>query len=129
MKFARKSDIITIGIVAVVSMLAWLVYSNLYGYSGKYAEIYYRSELVKTVDLTTGEEGRFFLEQAPQVVFQLYKDGSIAFVQSDCPDKICVMSGRLHRVGEYAACIPNRIYIKILSEEKAGPEQPDIIIG
>ncbi|NLV86282.1 MAG: NusG domain II-containing protein [Clostridiales bacterium] len=129
MKFARKSDIIIIAIVAAISVLTWFIYGNLYGHSGKYAEIYYRSELVKTVDLTTGEEGRFSLEQAPNVVFQLYKDGSIAFVQSDCPDKICVKSGRLHRVGEYAACIPNRIYIKILSEEKAGPEQPDIIIG
>ena len=129
MKFARKSDIIIICIIAAAAVLAWLIYGSFYGHSGKYAEIYCRSELVKTVDLTAGEEGRFSLEQAPNVVFELYKDGSIAFVQSDCPDKICVKSGKLHRVGEYAACIPNKIYIKILADESLEPEQPDIIIG
>ena len=110
MKFARKSDIIIIGIIAAVSVLAWFIYGSFYGHSGKYAEIYYRSELVKTVDLTKGEEESFSLEQLPNVVFKLYKDGSIAFLESDCPDKICVKSGKLHRAGEYAACIPNRVY-------------------
>lgn len=129
MKFARKSDFLLIAAVAVVSLLIWLAYSSFLTHPGRFAEIYYHSELVKRVDLTTGETGRFSIEQEPDVVFELYGDGSIAFIVSDCPDKTCVKSGRLSRAGEYAACLPNQIYIKIVSEEKGRSDDPDIIVG
>jgi hypothetical protein len=129
MKFARKSDFLIIVAVVVVSALIWLAYSSFFAHPGRYAEIYYDSELVRRLDLSAGETGRFSIEEEPDVAFELYGDGSIAFVLSDCPDKTCVKSGRLSRVGEYAACLPNHIYIKIVSEEKGRSEDPDIIVG
>lgn len=129
MKFARKSDFFIIAAIVAVSALVWFLYTGLSAQPGKYAEIYYQSELVKTVDLSSGETGQFSIAQAPSVVFELYADGSIAFVSSDCPDKICIKSGKLSQAGEYAACIPNQLYIKIVSEGKDHSEEPDIIVG
>ncbi len=129
MKLARKSDVCIIAAIVVVSALIWLAYNTLFVYPGAYAEIYFNSELVRRVDLRGGETGSFSIEQEPDVVFELYGDGSIAFLASDCPDKTCVKSGRLSRVGEYAACLPNQIYIKIVSEEKGRSEDTDIIVG
>ncbi len=46
------------------------------------------------------------------------KDGAISFVQSDCPDKICVQSGALSKPGQTAACVPAGILIKIESSKE-----------
>lgn len=129
MKFARRTDIVIIAVIAVAAVLFWFLYSTVFGKTGTYAEIYYRSERVMTVDLSEGKEDTFSIEQVPDVVFQLYADGSIAFTESDCPDKVCIQSGRLHLAGQYAACLPNQLYMKIISTEKGNSDAPDIIIG
>lgn len=46
------------------------------------------------------------------------KDGEIGFLESDCPDKICVRTGALRRAGESAACVPNRVAIVIRGEKR-----------
>ena len=128
MKFARKSDLVVILILIAAGILIWALFNTVFGRSGVVAEIYYKSELVKTVALTAGVDESFSIDGLPNVVFHQYPDGSIAFIESDCPDKVCVKSGRLHLIGQMAACLPNQVYIKIVG---AGSDKdaPDIIIG
>ena len=41
------------------------------------------------------------------------KDGA-AFVESaDCPDKICVRTGKIREVGEVIACLPHRLTVSV----------------
>ncbi len=119
MKFAGRLDIIIVAVLAAAAILAWTLYTGVLGKAGTTAEIYYRSQLVKTVALKTGQDETFSIQQEPDVVFRLHPDGSISFEESDCPDKICIESGKLHLAGQYAACLPNLIYVKIVSEEDA----------
>jgi len=128
MKFARKTDIIISVIAAVAALLAWIIYSNVLDNKGTYAEIYYQSELVETVNLSAGQNKFFSIEQEPDIIFHLTEDGGIAFEQSDCPDKICIKAGRLHLAGQYAACLPNRVYVRILSDDPSS-DAADISIG
>lgn len=128
MKFAAKRDLIIVGAVAAIGLLLFFITSGAVGKAGAYAEIYYKSQLVKTVALSEGKEESFSLDKVPNVVFQLYSDGSIAFIESDCPDKICIRSGKLHLVGQTAACLPNEVYIKIVSIQK-DPDAPDLVVG
>ncbi|MEA4822811.1 MAG: NusG domain II-containing protein [Clostridiaceae bacterium] len=129
-KFAKKSDIIIIAAFISVGILLWIFFGGLFGGSnGLRAEIYYKSELIKTVDLTEGKEESFSVEGVPTVVFHLYTDGSIAFIKSDCPDQICVRSGRLRKVGQMAACLPNQLYMKIVGSAPGNSDEPDMIIG
>jgi len=130
MKLVKRADLILIAVVACAGLILWAYWARLSGSAdGLRAEIYYRSELMKTVDLTAGKEESFSIDGVPNVVFHLYEDGSIAFVESDCPDQICVRTGRLRRVGQMAACLPNRLYIKIVGPESGDTNEPDIIIG
>ncbi|MCE5236322.1 MAG: NusG domain II-containing protein [Clostridiaceae bacterium] len=128
MKFARKRDLLFIGAVAAIGVLLWVLLNGAVGKAGAYAEIYYRSRLVKTVALTENREESFSLAELPDVVFHLYGDGSIAFVESDCPDKICIRAGRLHLVGQTAACLPNEVYMKIVATT-FDPDAPDLVVG
>ncbi len=128
MKFAAKRDLIIVGVIAVIGFLLWFLVNGTEGKTGAYAEIYYRSQLVKTVSLSEGKEESFSVGELPNVVFHLYGDGSIAFIESDCPDKICIRSGKLHLAGQTAACLPNEVYIKIVSAQK-DPDAPDLVVG
>lgn len=128
MKFAGKRDILLISAIVVCGVLVWLFLSGAFSKAGSYAEIYYKSELVETVALTTEEEKSFSIPQLDNVVFHLYADGNIAFVESDCPDKVCIHAGKLHLDGQMAACLPNEVYIKIVSV-RVDPDAPDLVIG
>lgn len=42
----------------------------------------------------------------------------IRFTDADCPDKICVHSGKLTKPGDMAACVPNKTMIRIVGSEE-----------
>lgn len=42
------------------------------------------------------------------------KDGKVRFLASPCSGKQCVHAGRLHRSGEFAACLPNGVSVYVV---------------
>ena len=46
-------------------------------------------------------------------------DGAVYFVDSPCQDKICISVGSLRDVGQWAACLPNRVFVTIVGEADA----------
>jgi hypothetical protein len=129
MKFFKKSDLIIIFGIFVVGLAVWAVFSFNNSTKPAKAEIYYKSELVATIDLNTGVEKEFSIPQNENVIFHLEKDGRIGFEKSDCPDKICVKTGMLKSVGETAACLPNEIILKIVPLNARSDEELDMIVG
>ncbi len=128
MKFFKKTDLIVIIILLVISATVYVTYNYLAQGEEAKAEIYLESELMKTVVLSTGEDSTFSIPGKENVVFHLYKDGFIAFEKSDCPDQICVHSGRLHIVGQSAACLPNGLILKIVPVNGYHNNQNDVVI-
>lgn len=37
------------------------------------------------------------------------------FESSPCPNQLCIQAGHQHRPGQWAACLPNRVFLRILS--------------
>ena len=129
MKFFRKTDIMIVLGIVLVSIIIWGTYNFVFADSSGKAEIYYESKLVKTVALDTGVDKTFSIPQNEHVVFHLSKDGTISFEHSDCPDKICIKSGNLRMVGRTAACLPNKIILKIVPTKARGTDDLDMIVG
>lgn len=48
--------------------------------------------------------------------------GKIRFLSSDCPDRLCVKSGWLDRSGDIAACVPNRVVIRLAGDSGGAPD-------
>lgn len=45
------------------------------------------------------------------------EDGTVAVVQADCPNQICVHTGPISREGEVITCLPHGVMIYIPREE------------
>lgn len=129
MKFFKKSDILVVLSIVLIGIISLIIYNNIYSNKPAKAEIYYKSELVRTIDLNTGVEKRFSIPQDEHVIFHLEKDGSIYFEEADCPDKICIKTGKLNSVGETAACLPNEIFLKIVPIKNRSENDLDMIVG
>lgn len=44
------------------------------------------------------------------------EEGRIRFLESDCPDEICVQMGWLTKPGDKAVCLPSKVVIKIVGD-------------
>lgn len=128
MKFAKKTDLLVLAAIAAIGLFAFLFYRFTVGTTAVKAEIYQGSTLVETVPLGSGADRTFSVEGNEQVIFHVYADGSIAFESSDCPDKVCVRSGKLRLAGASAACLPNELILKIVSDGKRAADAPDMIV-
>ncbi len=113
--FITGAVILTVGI-----LLGWKYLRP----KGAAARITFDGQVVMTVSLDRDRE--FALEQDPTVRFRI-QDGSIAFVDATCPDKICEKAGYLSRVGETAACLPRKTVVTVIAAPEEG--EADIIAG
>lgn len=128
MKFYKKKDYIIILLLLATAGL--LYFFNQWNAKDKavVAEIYVESEKVQTIVMDDVADRTFSIQERPEIVFHLYDDGSIAFESSDCPDKVCVRSGKLHLAGQSAACLPNGVIIKIISSDANNKDGMDLVI-
>ncbi|WP_330665060.1 Gx transporter family protein [Tepidibacter sp.] len=44
-------------------------------------------------------------------------DGGVEIIEADCHDDVCVKTGFINRRGQIIACLPHKMYIKILGED------------
>jgi len=124
--FANKKDALIILAILLTAAGIWAFYSiTNTDESGIYGEIYWDGVLVKAVPLDKNTS--FSISQVPAVEFEVYNN-TIAFISSDCPDKVCINSGRLSRSGDFAACLPNKLTLWVKSRETGGSDINDIIV-
>ena len=48
------------------------------------------------------------------------KNNAVRFIDSPCRDKICVHMGWLRSGGQWAACLPNKVFMVIVAKDSGG---------
>lgn len=63
--------------------------------------------------LSLAQDGDYSFEglRGPSVL--RVEDGTIRFVDSACPNQLCVQWGEIHREGEIRVCLPNQVWVTI----------------
>lgn len=46
------------------------------------------------------------------------KGDVVLFVSSPCPDKLCVRAPALTQIGEWNACLPNKVFVRITGKHE-----------
>ena len=120
--FLRRGDLF---IILCLLLVAGIAYGVFWLFGQKHqankilqAQILCDGKLVKTVDLTNGIDEIFSLDQRPDVTFEV-KQGKIRFINAKCPDKLCEHAGFLGTAHQTAACIPNRVSVRIVGKQSS----------
>ena len=112
-RLAPISFLVILGLASMIVGQRWIEKAP----QGRYVRIATmkgnRDQVVQNVPLDADVE-RTIAVQGPLGVTRIeIRGGSARVISSPCPDKICVRMGWLSRVGEYAACLPNRVVMTV----------------
>ena len=113
-------------IIALVLALALAVALPFYlrPYDTLTCEIVQDGAVVKTIALTGTVNETVTVEGAVTNRIEVTAEG-VRFLESDCPDQVCVRSGLLTRAGQSAVCLPNRVIVRLTGA--AAPEVDAVI--
>ena len=114
-KLITVQDLIIISVILLSAVLLLLFKSN---EIGKTAVIRVDGKEYKTVSLTNDEK----TEISVNGVSVVYGGGEIYVEKSTCHDKICVNAGHISKKGQSAVCVPNRVSVEIVGNDKNAPK-------
>lgn len=120
-KWISKTDGIVLGVL-VLFAAGFLLWRAVAAQPGMNAVVTVDGETVLQIDLQSAEDAQSYtLQNGVQLVAENH---TVRFAASDCPDRICVETGALQKVGESAACVPNRTVVTVVGGE---PRDVDVI--
>lgn len=128
MKLIKKMDVVIIIILLVISFIPYAmlkIYQS--NYKGvNYAVISIDGKEQKKVELTEVLDEEFTFKSDYGINKVVIHDGRIGIIEADCKDEICINEGFIEDVGERIVCLPNRLIIEIVGEQKNN-EGEDVI--
>lgn len=122
MKKLKKGDMAIIAAVVVLTAL-FAVMPFLRHSDAQKAVITYGGN---EYSYSLGDDKSFDIISNGITLSVVIENRSVRVTQSDCPDKTCVGMGSISKTGEFIACAPAGVYIKITGGEA---QHHDVIIG
>ena len=61
------------------------------------------------------QDGEYHLNGGSNIL--IIENGKAYMADADCPDKLCVRQGKIHRNGETITCLPNKLTITVIDKE------------
>ena len=111
-KWFRPADLILLAAAAAVCLVL-LLWQHSAGNADYTAVIEQDGQELRRISLSAlTQEERIDLGGDCHVVL-LAEPGAISFLSSDCPDQICVRTGKLTKPGQAAVCLPTRISVRL----------------
>lgn len=81
------------------------------------AVIKYDNNEIYRIDLNSVDEPYYIPIENEYHTKILVEKGKICFAEAECPDKVCVNTGKISRPGQIAVCIPAKLIIEITGRE------------
>lgn len=112
--FFNKKDILILFAVIIAALILLNLFRLFSDGEGSYVQIIHDGQVIKELPLDT--DTAFTPDFNSSIIIEI-KDGSAAFAHSDCPDKICIKTGKLSISGQTAVCLPNKLSIVVKSKK------------
>jgi len=119
-RMLKKGDLILIVCIAILAglVLAWNTFLSASGSDHLTAVITQDGKVIKSINLNAVKNPEYvYINKGIKQVIVAEK-GRIRFTESDCPDKICVKTGWLTKIGHKAVCMPSKTVITIVGDSK-----------
>ena len=121
----KKKDFILIFIILLIVVVSFGINHFTNAKSGKQIEIYVDNELYKTYDIDDEDEIKIESEEGYNVV-KIHNHGA-QITEASCPDKVCIQEGFITKPSESIVCLPNKVHIKIITDDTNNYGEEDII--
>ena len=120
----RKKDFILIFVVSLIIDGAFGVNYFVNTKNVDSIEIYMDNKLYKTYDINDKEEIKIKSKEGYNIV--KIHDKGVEIIEASCPDKVCIHQGFITKSSESIVCLPNKVHIKITTEDNHESEE-DVI--
>ena len=120
----RKKDFILIFVVSLIIAGAFGVNYFVNTKNVDSIEIYMDNKLYKTYDINDKEEIKIKSKEGYNIV--KIHDKGVEIIEASCPDKVCMHQGFITKSSESIVCLPNKVHIKITTEDNHESEE-DVI--
>ena len=120
----KKKDFILIFIILIVIAVTFGINQLINAKDGEKIEIYVDNKLYKTYDIDDEDEIKIESNEGYNVI--TIHDHGVEIDEASCPDKVCVHEGFITKPSESIVCLPNKVHIKIVSNQDY-EEDEDII--
>jgi hypothetical protein len=79
------------------------------------AEVTLNGKLIKTIPLKMGYQQEFRVGTEEEYDIIKVENGYIWVEEANCPDQLCVRTGKISHIPQQIVCLPYRMVIKIVS--------------
>lgn len=112
----KKKDVILIAIVLLAILAS--VFANKAINSGKSdrIEIYVKNKLYKEYPIDANE--KIVIKNGNEKNIIYIHDNGVEMLEADCPDEVCIRTGFINKAGQSIVCLPHKINIKIVTDDK-----------
>lgn len=107
-----KRDLILIALLLAVSVGS-LLYMNMTRIEGGRAVVRIKGRITATYSLE--KDGVYVLNNGTNVL--TIENGFASMTKADCPDKICMNTGKVFFNGQTITCLPNQVTVTIEESE------------
>lgn len=118
----QKGDLLAAALPLLLAVVVFLVFLPGKNSSARIAEVYQDGNLMQRISLDTDQIWTVTADYSNTITVC---DGKIAITDSDCPGGDCVHTGWIGTSGRSIVCLPNRLEIRVLSDDG----DVDFIVG
>ncbi len=109
-KFIGKRDMIVILSVILLSILIFLIF-KFTGERGDKVIVTVDNKVVESFSLSENKE--YYIENDYGRNVLIIENGYAYIKEADCPDEICVKTGKICKRNEIIVCLPHKLVISI----------------
>ncbi|MFZ7101643.1 MAG: NusG domain II-containing protein [Peptococcaceae bacterium] len=116
----KKGDILIV-IILLIAMIGWLARDLIWPDTReKTAVIEVNGSIYQKISLSSGSKQEIQVNLPNNEYVQIIQDGELIYVAAaSCPDKVCVKTGQISKIGQNIVCLPNRVVIYIEGKSQA----------
>lgn len=119
-RWLKKGDLILIVCILVIAglVLAWNTILAASNNEYLIAVITQDGKTITKIDLSVVKKPEYVYINTGIKQVILAEKARIRFLESECPDKICLRTGWLTKAGHKAVCVPSKTMITIVGDSK-----------
>lgn len=114
--FPKPGDLLLVSIFLILSISGLFLRPAVKG--GSKVSISVNNQVVQALSLMTDSTVTVNGNLGPVII--RISSGSVRVEASECPHQYCIREGRIHRDGEMLVCLPNRVVVRVESEDASG---------